>query len=108
MTGIPHEMKQHDTLPQITSALGGFGDLTGATVKFVMRKVDNLSPKIAAAGSFDDRTAGLVRYSWLPVDTDTPGTYDAEWEVTYSSGKKQTFPGDSYLTVIIVGDLDGV
>jgi hypothetical protein len=108
VSGIPHSMKQHDTLPQVTAALGGFGDLTGAAVKFVMSKPGNVSPKVAAAGTFDDRTAGIVRYSWIPGDTDTPGTYDAEWEITYSNGKKQTFPGDSYNTVIITGDLDGV
>ena len=39
------------------------------------------------------------------TDTDTVGRYDAEWEVTIAASKKQSFPGDGCLTIVVLDDL---
>jgi hypothetical protein len=48
---------------------------------------------------------GQIRYDWLAADTDTVGTYQAEFEVTYSDSSIETFPNDEYLTILITPEL---
>lgn len=48
---------------------------------------------------------GVVQYQWGATDTDTIGYYNAEFEVTYSSSKKETFPDNSFFLVEILKDL---
>lgn len=77
-------------------------DLTGATVKFLMKKDSTL--KVNAVATLVDAAAGQVSYTWDTLDTDTSGTFNVEWEVSWGVNK-QTFPNDSYLTVTIIDDL---
>jgi len=44
----------------------------------------------------------LVRYQWSEGDTDTPGVYEAEFEVTYDGGAVETFPNANYRIIEIV------
>jgi hypothetical protein len=81
-------------------------NLTGATVKFIMREIGAGSAKVNAAATVVDAATGQVRYSWTTNDLDTPSSYQAEWEVTYSGGAKETFPADGYIYVVIRDDLD--
>lgn len=105
--------KRNDTGPPITIiCLDGSNpqDLTGASsAKFIMGTVDSAGvAQIKCQGSmtFDaDRTTGKVSYDWAPTDLDTIGTYKAEVEITWSNGDKQTFPGDAYLTIVVVADV---
>jgi hypothetical protein len=102
--------KQHDTAPAIISQLTDSAsvpvDLTGATVKFHMKAQGAGTLKINAAATVADASSGYVEYQPVTADTDTAGDYQAEWEVVYSSGNKQTFPDPGYLTVTITADLD--
>lgn len=50
-------------------------------------------------------TAKVSYKSWAAADVDTVGEFDGEWEVTYSSGLKLTFPSDGFLWVRILEDL---
>ena len=104
-------IKSHDRLPSIKATLSGGGgqplDLTGATVTFIMRNKSGGAPKVNAAAVVVDAAAGSVRYDWLATDTDIAGSYQAEWQITWSDGKQQTAPTLSYHTVDVLADLDG-
>lgn len=87
---------QGDTGPDIAAVLHvkgeptNFIDLTGATVKFQMRKPDDRVYTVDAAATVVDAAAGDVLYQWGPNDLGTPGIYQVQWEITFPSGRKQT------------------
>lgn len=104
-------IKAHDRLPSISARLTTNGvkvNLSTATsVKFIMRLKGSTTVKVNATGTIADPVNGVVRYDWLAVDTDTPGSYEAEWQVIWSDGDKpQTFPTLTYHTVDVLADLD--
>lgn len=103
-------IKSGDTTPVITATLtdanGAAVNLTGATVRFVMKKGGTATPKVAAAATVVSAVAGTVSYTWTGANTDTPGIYSACWEVTFSGGTIQTFPNAGYTSVAILPDLD--
>lgn len=105
-------IKQHDRLPSIQATFSSAGapvDLTSATaVKFIMRLATGGTPKVNAAAVIATPTAGVVRYDWIAADTDTAGSYVAEWQVTWAGGKQQTFPTLTFHSIEILADLDGV
>lgn len=75
-----------------TITIGGVAqDLTGATVKFMMRSEDTATFKVNAAATIVDAPTGSVRYDWALADTDTAGDYVAWFRVTIS-GKDQDTP----------------
>ena len=102
--------KAHDTAPairvQLKDSSGANVDVTGGTVKFIMMAVGGGSPKVNATATIVDGPNGIVSYTPISADTDTPGSYTAEWEVTYLSGAKQTFPDPGYNTVTVTADLN--
>lgn len=103
-------MKQGDLLPLMTSILKIDNtpvDLTNATgVQFVMSLAATSADKVNRAASITSPpTAGSVSYSWVTGDTDTPGDYRAEWQVTWAGGKVQTFPGDGYISITVLPKL---
>lgn len=114
-------IKSNDTLPLIEANLGYQGlqsvpDLSGAnvTVQFILTLADDtgeapapgVAPKVMANAVIADVPTARVRYVWTRADTNTPGSYLAEWEVTFANGSVQTFPLLTYHTVDILADLD--
>lgn len=102
-------LKQHDRKPSIQATLlldGSPVNLTGATVKFIMATGPGTTPKVNSSAVVVTAASGIVRYDWLAVNTDTAGSFDAEWEVTFSDGTKQTFPTIDYISIDIEADLD--
>lgn len=106
-------IKRNDTSPaieyQLQDADGNAVDITGYTdVRYLMTPSgsDTLTVDDDTAGnvSVTDASAGKVKYEWQAADTDTPGYYEAEWEVEYSDGTKETFPNSDYIYVIITTD----
>ncbi len=102
-------VKRNDRLPEITALLkdpaGAAVNLTGATVKFLMRSPNAASAKVNAAGAIVDAASGSVKYAWAAADTDTAGRYRAEWQVTFADGRLETFPNAGYLEIAVVEDL---
>lgn len=109
--------KQHDRLPSISYILSedittgstttnSVINLTGATVRFIMRLRGATVPKVNAVATIVTATAGTVRYDWGATDLDTAGEFDAEWEVTDSTGKPRTHPYNGYITITVVADLN--
>jgi BppU N-terminal domain len=79
-------------------------DLTGRTVRFLMKHATTGELKVNASATIDNPIEGRVSYAWGPTDTDTVGIYRAEWEVT-SAGRPRTFPARGYLFIEVVEDL---
>lgn len=95
-------IKRGDTKPSLYATLTEHGlvvDLTGATVRFHMGDVVDAPAVIVEAA------AGTVRYDWADDDTLPGGSHRAEFEVTFSDGKIETFPNDTSIGVIIRGDV---
>jgi hypothetical protein len=83
--------------------------LTAAiAVKFFLINPGDDAPKIdgAVADILTPVADGKVEYVWASGDTDTPGDYDAEFEIEWSSGKKTTFPNFRFLRVKIAKSID--
>lgn len=103
-------IKQNDTSPSIRAILKDGDevpiDLTGATVRFHMRTIGGATVKVDAdAEVVSPTTAGIVQYDWGNGDTDTVGTYQAEFEVTLDGGAVETFPNNGYITIEITDDI---
>lgn len=104
-------MKANDTLPRLRSTLtysdASVVDLTGSSVQFIMRTVDPGAPKVKAAAAIVTASApAVVEYTWAAVDTDSPGSYLGEFEVTFPDSRVRTFPTEGYFTIDILSDLD--
>ncbi len=103
-------VKQNDTSPAMLATLqdaeGNAVNLTGATVRFHMRSVGGGNPVVDAAATVVTAASGIVRYNWVAADTDTVGTYQAEFEVTYADASIETFPNDGYIVVQIIDDIN--
>lgn len=91
-------LKEGDTRPPITAFLrdenGNAVNLSGGSVAFSMG--EGASRVSGAACTVLDPAAGAVQYSWDVADTFVPGRFDGEFQVTYSNGKKETFPRRGY------------
>lgn len=101
-------VKRNDRLPAVAAILKQAGviiDLTGCTVKFVMKPKNGATVIVSAAATIVSPTAGTVRYDWGVLDTVTGGEYSAEFEITTAGGLRLTCPNDRHLTVSIVEDL---
>lgn len=100
-------IKKGDREPAYTGQLlvgGAPVNLTGRSVRFIMKHSVTGAVKVAVAATITDATNGRVSHSWGATDTDTVGLYRAEWEVT-SAGLKRTFPAKGYLYIEVWDDL---
>lgn len=110
-------IKRNDTRPRlVTTLLTDFGtaqegplDLTTATaVKFLMRLASAAPgsvPKVNAVAAISDAAAGVVTYTWAVGDTDVAGTFEGEFQVTWSDDGVETVPNDTYISIEVVDDL---
>lgn len=102
-------LKQNDTSPSLqTTLLDGDGlpvnIVDNSAVRFHMRAAGG-TVKIDTDAVVVNAVSGIVRYDWTATDTDTAGTFQAEFEVTYSDGKIETFPNLGYIEIVITDDI---
>lgn len=102
-------VKQNDTSPAMQATLqdadGNAINVTGASVRFHMRAVGSTQTVVDAAATIVTALSGIVKYEWDAADTDTVGSYQAEFEVTYADASVETFPNDGYIRVEIIDDI---
>jgi hypothetical protein len=101
-------MKKGDRLPLLVATLRQNGapvNLTGGSVKFIMKSVGGGAAKVNAACALTTPASGIVTYSWAAADTDTPGLYHAEFQFNNGSGLLQSFPNNEHLKVLIADDI---
>ena len=81
-------------------------DLTGATVKFLMKAASLTgAAKVDAAATIVDAATGSVKYAFTAGDLDTAGSWLGEFEVTDASSRIATYPSAGYIKISIVQDL---
>lgn len=100
-------IKRGDTSPGIRYHLGDSSIiLAGASVVFnmvdVLRQVKVID---RASATIESGEEPIVNYAWALGDTDEPGQFFAEFELTYSDGSVETFPKTDSLLVQITRDL---
>lgn len=102
-------IKQSDTSPSIQATLqdsdGNAVNINGASVRFHMKAVGG-AVVIDQPMTIVNAAGGIVRYDWQTGDTDTPGTYYVEFEVTYSDNTIETFPNNTNETVLVIPQLN--
>lgn len=101
-------MKRNDRRPhyRVTLTAGGVPvDLTAAVgAVFIMKSATTVIVNKVAM-QIVSTAGGIVEYAWGPTDTTASGSYNAEIEVDWGAGEKQTFPSFGYFGVQIVDDL---
>ena len=102
-------IKQNDTSPALQATLQDYAgtaiSLVGATVRFHMKGLDG-SLAIDSPMIITSAADGVIRYNWQTSDTDTAGTYNAEFEVTYSDLSVETFPNTGNIAIVITPELN--
>lgn len=106
-----YTMTQGDTLRSIEATLygpdGAVIDLTGCTVKFLMRRQNSAVLKVQSLATIVTAAAGIVRYSPLSGDVDTPGLYLGRWKVNETASDKDlTVPNSNDFTIHIRPDVE--
>lgn len=78
---------------EVDDADGVDVDLTDSTVKFKMWKAGASTCKINSSCTLTTPAEGKCKYTVQSDDLDTAGDYEAELEITYTSGKIITASG---------------
>ncbi len=100
-------IKEGDTSPaiQYQLTLGTGQTLVGATATFKVASINGGALKIDSPAAVDS-AQNILSYQWIAGDTDSAAVYRAEFEVTYSDGKIETFPNSEYIQINVIPDLD--
>lgn len=81
---------QGSTNPALTEILQVNGvaiNLTGATVRFQMRKENSAINAVDSLATIVSPTAGSVKYDWVAANTANEGVFYGWWKATLSSGQ---------------------
>lgn len=104
-------IKRNDRRPALaktlTDSAGNPVDLTGSSVKLIITAIATGTVKVNTAASIVNPpgTDGKVSYAWAAGNTDTPGDYWGEFEVTFGDGTKESFPNDRHMRIRVTEEL---
>ena len=82
----------------------GVINLSGASVEWKYR-IKPTGVEIVRNANIISGDLGIVQYSWISGDVNEANVYWGQWRVTFSDGRQECFPNDSYLTFEIIKDL---
>ncbi len=111
-------IKRGDTWPVLTASLtdattGAAIDLTSVTaVKLLLRLAGTTTPYLEKTGAISSpASGGVVTYTfvagdWTGSSALAPGTYEAEWQLTYTGGGIRTAPTEAYFHIEIYDDIN--
>lgn len=116
MTDIPtFPMKRNDTDPAYRVQLYDIdenGTQTVANLGIGSSVVFNMTPLAGGPAKVDrgtvtinDAASGDVEYRWQSGDTNEAGVFRTEFEVTFSNGRRRTYPREGYGKIKIDEDL---
>ena len=98
------KMRKSDTWPPLRATLieadGTPINLVSAAVNFHMED-DKDNVVIDSSAIVVSASEGEVRYDWSSGDTDEVGTFEGDFVVEFSSGKKATVPNREYIPIYI-------
>jgi hypothetical protein len=108
--------KSGDTLPEIQATLRDADDvavnLTGATVRFHLRRWCSDDVLIDEEATLVVAASGTVKYALTAEDVELLGVEPLEsrlnmmeWEVTFADGSKLSFPSDGHLSMLVKGEI---
>lgn len=100
------KIKRGDTAPALRYAFPAGVDLTDATVAFIMSPRPGGPSVVVAPAAVITAVPPVAEYTWSQGDTDTDGSYYAEFEVSFADGRVQRFPSSGYLRIDIGQWLD--
>lgn len=100
------KIKRGDTAPALRYAFPAEVDLTDATVAFIMSPRPGGQSVVVAPAAVLTTEPPVAEYTWSKGDTDTDGSYYAEFEVSFPDGRVQRFPSSGYLRINISQWLD--
>jgi hypothetical protein len=102
-------IKKGDTWPPLPFTLtdgSGPVDLSTATaVKLIAKSQQFVITGACVKDADQVANKGEGTYTWVAGDTANPGIYDVEFEVTWGTGKIETFPNSGYKSLEITTDL---
>ena len=109
------KIKRNDTLPVLQLnivARGSLGqkmdyNLSGvSSITFSMAdNCDNLKVHQQSAQTVCS-SEGIIQYVWQDGDTDTSGTYQGEFELTYATGQRMSLPQMGSIKIEIFDDIN--
>lgn len=100
------KIKRGDTAPALRYTFPAEVDLTDATVAFIMSPRPGGQSVVVAPAAVLTTEPPVAEYTWSQGDTETDGSYYAEFEVSFADGRVQRFPSSGYLRIDIGQWLD--
>lgn len=108
-------IKRGDTSPSLDVQLQNYlrkpvTTLAGSSIVFSMRNENGTVVVNRSPATLVDAATGTVRYNWLEGDTQYAGTMQGEFEVTFPSGKVETYPKarvsyGNFIPIIVTDDI---
>lgn len=103
-------IKRNDTEVNLKATLSnesGTVDLTDCSVRFIMSRRGAVKVDKIALIQDQVTSKGLVWVVFGQGDTSEVGNFQAEFKVTFTDNRVETFPNDSYIPIEIKSDLAG-
>ena len=102
-------IKRGDTSPALKfKLLPDSVSLAGASVRFKMRERGGATLIDQPAEILTVFEPAVVAHLWAPGETNTPGRFEAEFQVTYLDGTVETFPNLGFIEVFVTEDVPGL